>query len=56
MMLELWWRPIPELTSALDSDGAAVYSMLTYGQIIHRIGLGVVLVSREASGEVQTDG
>jgi len=27
VMLELLWRPIPELLSVLDVDGAAVYTL-----------------------------
>jgi len=27
VMLELLWRPIPELLSALDVDGATVYAL-----------------------------
>jgi len=43
VMLELLWRPIPELLSVLNVDGAVV---LTNRQIIQRIGLEIGLVSR----------
>jgi len=43
VMLEVLRRPILELLSALDVDGAVV---LTNGQIIQQIGLEIGLVSR----------